>query len=216
MFEKDPRTFSPEYKNLSPEQKAMVKLEITLTQFFKEFNRSVSRWERMVYPALIIFGLLGLSGFYLIYHVTKDMHVMSTSIDPKMESNLGLMAKNIDTLARNIDIMTKQVTMLVGNIQSMDRNIQYMNRSIASMDRGIGQINASFSHINESIDTMTSTVSGIRKNVESMDQSVRAMSGNVMQMNQSMKAMTVNTGVMTRDMRQMGRPMDMLNTFMPW
>jgi len=58
MFEKDPRTFAPEYKNLSPEQKAMVKLEISLSRFFKHFDDSVKRWERMIYPAIIVFGLL--------------------------------------------------------------------------------------------------------------------------------------------------------------
>ena len=66
MFEKDPRTFSPEYKNLSPEQKAMVKLEITLSNFFKKLDRSVHRWERMIYPMMVVVGVLGLSGLSLI------------------------------------------------------------------------------------------------------------------------------------------------------
>nr|MDJ0805712.1 hypothetical protein [Gammaproteobacteria bacterium] len=85
MFEKDPRTFEADVKNLTPEQKAMVKLEITLTQFFKSFNTSITRWERLVYPSLLVMALLGLSGFYLIYNLTKDMDTMTESIDPEME-----------------------------------------------------------------------------------------------------------------------------------
>ena len=54
MLEKAPRTFAPDYKSLSPEQKAMVKLEISLTRFVKGFDASVRRWERMVYPAMLI------------------------------------------------------------------------------------------------------------------------------------------------------------------
>ncbi len=230
MFEKDPRTFSPEYRNLSPEQKAMVKLEITLTRFFKEFNQSVLRWERMIYPAMVIFAILGLSGFYLIYHVTKDMRVMSGAIDPQMETNMSRMAVNIEALAQHIQIMTTQVTALAENIQSMgdniahmdgniasiDGNIAHMNDNIAQMNEGIGQIDISFKHMNYSMDRVTTAVTGIQTNVVSMDRAIGAMSGSIVQMNQSMKAITFNTGHISRDLGQMSRPMDKINSFIPW
>ncbi|MCU7906740.1 MAG: hypothetical protein KZQ76_13025, partial [Candidatus Thiodiazotropha sp. (ex Epidulcina cf. delphinae)] len=108
MFEKDPRTFAPEYQSLSPEQKAMVKLEITLTNFFKGFDKSLSRWERMIYPMMLVVGILGLSGFYLIYNVTQDMHQLTQQVDPRMETNLQSMSSHMGQLTRNIQIMTEQ------------------------------------------------------------------------------------------------------------
>ena len=61
-------------KNPSPaeadevaEPEALAKLEIALTHFAQTFEASAKRWERMVYPAIIIFGILGISGFWLIY-----------------------------------------------------------------------------------------------------------------------------------------------------
>ncbi|MCU7851639.1 MAG: hypothetical protein KZQ80_05435 [Candidatus Thiodiazotropha sp. (ex Monitilora ramsayi)] len=188
MFEKDPRTFAPEYKNLSPEQKAMVKLEITLTNFFKTFDKSMSRWERMIYPMLVVVGVLGLSGFYLIYNVTQDMHKLTEQVDPRMELHLEQMSNNMGQLSENISIMTNQITVLVERVDSMESHI-------ANMDGNIGAL---------SVD------------VGSMKQNIGIMTGNVAEMTQAMRAMTANTSIMSRDINQMGRPMDFMNSFTPW
>jgi methyl-accepting chemotaxis protein len=188
MFEKDPRTFSPEYKNLSPEQKAMVKLEITLTNFFKNFDRSMARWERMIYPMLLIVGILGLSGFYLIYSVTRDMHQLTQQVDPKMEVNLQAMSTYMGQLSSNISTMTEQITVLVERIDRMEGHI-------ASMDSNIG---------------------GLTADVGSMKRNIGLMTGSVAEMNHAMREMTVNTGIMSRDINQIGRPMDRMNNIMPW
>ncbi len=188
MFEKDPRTFSPEYKNLSPEQKAMVKLEITLTNFFKSFDKSLSRWERMIYPMLVIVGVLGLSGFYLIYNVTTDMHKLTEQVDPRMEDNLQSMSMHMEQLSRNIGIMTNQITVLVKQIDSMEQHIAKMDGNISTLTLDMGN----------------------------MKQNVGLMTVNIADMNQAMRAMTLNTGVMSRDINQMGRPMDFMNSFTPW
>jgi archaellum component FlaC len=213
MFEKDPRTFGPGYDKLSPEQKAMVKLEITLTNFFKEFNKSISRWERMVYPAIILLGILGLSGFYLIYHLTGDMHDMTDYIDPEMESNLGSMAGYMRDLSNNIQTMTVQIATLTEKITSMEAKIGHM-------DGTIGEMNGSISHVANTMDVMTDKVIEINDSVSGMDHSVSVLTGNVTEMNQSMKAITVNTGVMTRDMgvmnQSISRPASFLNQFAPW
>ncbi|MCG7865827.1 MAG: hypothetical protein N0E37_09330 [Candidatus Thiodiazotropha taylori] len=188
MFEKDPRTFSPEYKNLSPEQKAMVKLEITLTNFFKNFDKSMSRWERMIYPMLVVVGILGLSGFYLIYNVTTDMRVLTEQVDPRMEEHLDSMASNMAQLSQNISIMTEQITVLVDRVDSMEQNIATMNGNIGVLAVDVG----------------------------SMKQNIGQMTVNIADMNQAMRTMTVNTGFMSRDINQMGRPMDFMNSFTPW
>ncbi len=188
MFEKDPRTFSPEYKNLSPEQKAMVKLEITLTNFFRSFDRSMSRWERMIYPMLVVVGILGLSGFYLIYNVTRDMHQLTQQVDPRMEVNLQSMSTYMGQLSENISTMTQQITVLVERVDRMENHI-------AAMDGNIG--------------TLALDVGDMKRNVG-------VMTGNVAEMSHAMRAMTVNTGVMSRDINQMGRPMDLMNKFTPW
>ena len=202
MFEKDPRTFEADMKNLSPEQKAMVKLEITLTQFFKSFNTSITRWERLVYPSLLVMAVLGLSGFYLIYNLTLDMDTLTQNVDPKMELNLGAMSNHMAELSKNIATMTGQIAVLVTKIGSMDTHI-------TRMDENIGSITASIDRVNISMERMTAEIT-------EMNASIKIMSVNIADMDQAMRAMTVNTGVMSRDINQMGRPMDFMNSFSPW
>ena len=188
MFEKDPRTFSPEYQNLSPEQKAMVKLEITLSNFFKKLDRSMSRWERMIYPMMLVAVLLGLSGFYLIYNVTRDMRRLTEQVDPQMETHLQSMSDNMGQLTQNISTMTGQISLLVKRIDKMEGHIATMDGNIGSLALDVGV----------------------------MRQNIVVMTGNVAEMNHAMRAMTVNTGVMSRDINQMGRPIDFMNSFTPW
>ncbi|HBE93260.1 MAG TPA: hypothetical protein DDW55_12345, partial [Gammaproteobacteria bacterium] len=66
------------------EQTALLGLEYVLSDFTKQFQRSARRWELMAYPAMVVFGLLAISGFWLIYSLTKDMNKMSDSMDPNM------------------------------------------------------------------------------------------------------------------------------------
>ncbi len=188
MFEKDPRVFEADMKGLSPEQKAMVKLEITLTQFFKSFNTSITRWERLVYPSLIVMAILGLSGFYLIYNMTQDMKTLTRNVDPEMKSNLGAMSTHMADLSKNIGIMTGQITVLVEKIGSMESHIASIHGDTGSMSTDFGLVK----------------------------QSMEDMTFNIFEMNQSMRTMTLNTGVMSRDINQMGRPMDFMNSFSPW
>lgn len=182
MLDKDPRLTSPEYKKLSPEQKAMVKLEITLTNFFRDFNASISRWERIVYPMVIVLAFLVLSGFYLIYHVTQDMRIMASHVDPEMHTHLKSMSNNMATLSTNISAMTQNLQTIAGKMESMDTNID-------SMDGNIGTLSESVVHMNKNMEVMTYTVSD---------------------MNHVMKAMSINTGNMSRDIHKIQRPMNFM------
>jgi len=202
MFEKDPRNFEADVKGLSPEQKAMVKLEITLTQFFRSFNTSITRWERLVYPSLMVMAVLGLSGFYLIYSMTNDMKTLTANVDPQMKDNLGAMSNHMADLSRNIAIMTGQITVLVDKIGSMDGHI-------TTMDRNIGEITGNIGQVNNSMGAMTA-------NISDMNIAMKGMSQNIAEMTRAMGSMTVNTGVMSRDINQMGRPMNFMNSFTPW
>lgn len=206
MFEKDPRTFGDDYDKLSPDGKAIVKLEITLTKFFRDFDRSVRRWERLIYPMVIVLGVLGLSGFYLILNVTRDMHQVAQHVDPDMESNLDAMAGHMGMLSANISAMTFQFEALVETVGQMDSKVGLMAVSLDKMDNNVGVI--------------TENVVAISNSVGVMREAVVTMSTNVAELNASAKYMSGNVGAMSQDMRVMNnnvsRPMNFMNSMMPW
>lgn len=172
MFEKDPRTFSPEYKSLSPEQKAMVKLEITLTNFFKDFDRSINRWERIVYPGLLVMGMLALSGFYLIYHLTDDMRLVAKHVDPRMETNMDTMSRNIAQLSDNIAVMTTQVSTMASSIQRMEGDIGQVRESLGDIRQSMSQITTGVEEINQSVKMISATTASMGIDTRMLNQNV--------------------------------------------
>jgi methyl-accepting chemotaxis protein len=191
-----PKTPSPESgSTLSPAERELVGLEHVLADFTKSFQGAARRWELLVYPALLVFGIMGVSGFYLIYSLTKDMHSLASYIDPLMAENMGKMAERITALSINIDSMTIE-------IERIATDIDQVSSHIATMDTSLGEVNDHMADISEKLNPMEPILA------------------NMIEMNRSMHGMTWSTGVMSRDMGQMnynvGRPMSFMNKFMPW
>jgi hypothetical protein len=101
--------------------------------FLNSFQASAKRWERMVYPSIAIFGILGISGFYLIYSLTMDMAELTRNIDPKMEHNLAMMSTNMSDLSQNVAAMTKQVRSMTAHIAHLDSSIDLMQGDMSAI-----------------------------------------------------------------------------------
>lgn len=176
------------------EQTALLGLEYVLSDFVKQFQKSARRWELMAYPAMVVFSLLAISGFWLIYSLTEDMHTMSGSIDPEMAKNMGVMSENLAAL---------------------NQTIGHMNISIDRMTSTVVSINDKMAEMNTAMKGMKADTGNMATRLNAMD----PMLINMAEMNQSMKAMTWTTGVMSQDMnklnRDMGRPMRFMNNFLP-
>ena len=186
---------SPKHPDVPPEQQALVGLENVLADFARTFEDIALRWERLIYPAVILFGLMGLSGFYLIYSLTEDMHALAKNIDPLMAQNMGAISGNIATLAGDIETMNADIRKMTSSIGNMTTNIAHMDTTISTMGTNIATISVQLNSLEPIRVTMD-------------------------EMNDSMHGMTTNMATMTRNMSQMnytyGRPMSFMNQFMPW
>jgi methyl-accepting chemotaxis protein len=108
-------------------------LSSSVERFVSAFEESSKRWEMVMYPVLIAFALLSGYGFYLIYSLTHDMHVMTYSIT-HMSSTIDNMSNKLDP----ISVMGKDIGSMSGNISSMDNGIQNMTTNINSMNNSMG------------------------------------------------------------------------------
>ena len=176
------------------EKTALIGLEYVLADFAREFQAATRRWERIMWPAMVVFSLLAVSGFWLIYSITEDMHRMSLNIDPEMTVNLGSMSKSMSSLNTHIARMDKNIVLLRGDIDQMTRHIANMDGSMTAM---------------------RTDMASVSQKLNTMDPLLQ----NIAQMNQSIYAMTWNTGVMSEDMnrlnRSIGKPMRFMNNFLP-
>ncbi|MCB1505632.1 MAG: hypothetical protein KDJ47_11710 [Hyphomicrobiaceae bacterium] len=145
------------------------------------FERSAKRWEMVAYPAMVLFTVIALFGFYKIYSVSENMRIMAERLQPQM--------------GEHMDKLTQSMESLTANIAQMSRNIDMMQQRIVTMSNDTNAISKQMS-------TLTT------------------MDKNIAQMNQSVLAMTAHTDMMRWNMatmnRSIQRPMNFMNSFMPW
>jgi hypothetical protein len=106
-----------------------VTAQTALERLARSFETSARRWELIVYPTIFGFIILASYGFFLIYSLTQDMHVLAGSIDPRMANNLGLMAENVALLSTNIETMTGTLVQMQDRMASIDGSVGNMNLS---------------------------------------------------------------------------------------
>lgn len=135
--------------------------ENTIYPFVESFEASTRRWERMVYPAIFVLGMLGISGFWLIYSLTKDIHDLTSSIDPKMEQNMAVIAEQVSYMSNSVDQMTLEVATMSADMSEMNMNMRSlpemqahmyrMNETISIIQYHTGLMNANMHHLNWSV-----------------------------------------------------------------
>ncbi|WP_295391473.1 hypothetical protein [uncultured Thiodictyon sp.] len=143
---------------------------VAIDRLSHAFESSVKRWELVVYPSLFAFIILATYGFYLVYSLAKDVHVLAITVD----KNMTVLAQNMLSVSSDMRQISTDVRGMSGSVAAMSvdmKTLQPMLASMANMDR-------------------------------------------------SMQDMTLNTTVMRDDIasmnRTIGRPMRMMNSFMPW
>lgn len=129
-----------------------------LERLANSFDTSARRWEMVVYPTLFAFILLAGYGFYLIYHLTHDISVLSQSVThmakivsesmPRMTNDIRGMTGSVDEMTGEINQMSGQMTTLTPmsqNLANMTGTMHDMNRSVYGMQRDVGGLNRTMS-----------------------------------------------------------------------
>ncbi len=113
---------------------------LAMERFAECFERSARRWEIVVYPAMFAFVLLAGYGFYLIYSLTSDIHVMAQRFDPQMGGNMHEMARSINQLATSIDNMARDMRTMTVAMEEMNvkmSDLAPMREHMAAMDQSM-------------------------------------------------------------------------------
>jgi len=142
-----------------------------MDRFVKSFEASARRWELVVYPAMLAFVILAAYGFFLIYTLSKDIHVLAQGMDPQMAKNLGNMSDSVVYLSENIRTMTRRVDKMTHHIEDISGKMDAL----------------------ENLEPMLVNMRGMNVSIGGMDQSVRVMTANTDAMRYEMAKMGYNT-----------------------
>ena len=132
--------------------------DVHLGRLADTFDKSARRWEMVVYPTMFAFILLAGYGFYLIYHLTHDIAVLSHSVTrmativsdatPKVTLDMRNMSSDMQNMSGELNKMTFQMETLKpmsNNIASMTITMSSLNRSVYGMQRDMGGLNRTVS-----------------------------------------------------------------------
>jgi methyl-accepting chemotaxis protein len=142
------------------------------------FDKSARRWEMVVYPSLFAFILLAGYGFYLIYHLTHDISVLSRSVThmativsdtmPRMSSDLRGMTGNIGTMTGSVNNMTGSVNSMTGDIKGMSTDLNQMSDQMTTlepMSQNLANMTNTMGNMNRSVYGMQRDMSGMNRTI---------------------------------------------------
>ncbi len=107
--------------------------------------------------------------------------------------------RDVHYLAISVD---RNMTTLAGNMQEVAKNMGQLTTNVRAMTVSL-----------DSIDRKVGTLEPMLANMHSMDQSMRDMSRTTGALNAAAQGMNLHMYRMNRDL---GRPMRIMSTFMPW
>ena len=145
-----------------------------MDRFVRAFESSARRWELVMYPAMLAFGLLGAYGFFLIYSLSKDIGTMAQGMDPEMGKHLRQISESVIYLSENMRTMTRRIYHMSESMEVMAgrmETMEYMEPMLANM-YGIGLLLES---INKETYTMIQTMEAMHYDMGEMSDSMQTM-----------------------------------------
>ncbi|MCU7958753.1 MAG: hypothetical protein KZQ58_01890 [gamma proteobacterium symbiont of Bathyaustriella thionipta] len=121
------------------------------------FETSARRWELIVYPSLFAFIILAAYGFYLVFSLAKDIHVLVNTVDrnmTEMSDNIRLVSEDVSLMSHNMRTLTvgvESISQEMNNLGPMLSNISDMNSSMQSMSRSTHDMRYDLAHLNRNI-----------------------------------------------------------------
>lgn len=132
------------------------------------FERSAKRWEMVAYPAMILFTLIAVFGFYKIYSVSENMRIMAERLQPQMGEHMDKLTNSMESLTANIAQMSRNIDMMQQRIVNMSNDTKAISQqmsAMATMDKNIAQMN-------QSVLAMTAHTDMMRWNMATMNRSI--------------------------------------------
>lgn len=133
------------------------------------FERSAKRWEMVAYPAMIMFTLLALFGFYKIYSVSENMRIMAERLQPQMGEHMDRLTSSMQSLTANVAQMSRNINAMQERVADMSNDTKAMTnqmQALATMDKNIASMN-------QSVAAMTAHTDMMRWNMATMNNSIQ-------------------------------------------
>lgn len=120
----------------------------SLDKLSTAFMDSARRWEMIVYPSMVAFIILAAYGFFLIYSLTKDVHLVVEDMH-KITASMEKMVVNMDVVSKNMVVMTQTVDSQSASMREMVYHVRGMNMSMNQMRYDMSNVSRPMSFMND-------------------------------------------------------------------
>lgn len=183
---------------LLSEHDVLCKLVMALVQ-------SNRRWQIVMFPMLFGFTLLATYAFYMVYNLVEDIDTMARAVDV----NLGFMSERMGQISRNLDGLTGSVRDISVNLDDLTGTVTAMNVKLETL-----------SPMLDSIRDVDLRIRSVDQTMHSLDGRMGSMNATLQFMNEHMAAVTAATQHISGNVsglnQNIGRPMNFMNSIMPW
>ena len=142
-----------------------------LDRFVTVFESAARRWELVVYPALLAFVILAAYGFFLIYTLSKDMHLLASGMDPNMARNLSNMSDSVTYLSENVRTMTRRIDKISGTMEGMALTLEDVSGKMDTLEI-LDPMLVYMRGMDASMRTLTAETAGMRYEVTGMGRNI--------------------------------------------
>lgn len=153
------------------EAREQLTTDASLERFARSFEVSARRWELVVYPSLFAFILLAGYGFFLIYSLTQDMHVLAKNMDPQMSLHMSQMADHVAVLSVSIQLMGEEIEQMGKHVSEIKDEMQSMSTKMDTLNPML----VNMSEMNNAMHTMAANTSLMTRNTGMMTHEIGKM-----------------------------------------
>jgi hypothetical protein len=135
-----------------------------MERFVRSFEASARRWELVVYPAMLAFVILAAYGFFLVYSLSRDIHVLAEGMDPEMGQHLTDISSSVAYLSENVRTMTRRVDKMSNTLIDISDKMDTME-ALDPMLVHMRGMDASMHNMNITIDQMRGEVTYMGRSI---------------------------------------------------
>jgi methyl-accepting chemotaxis protein len=139
-----------------------------LERFSGTFERSVRRWEIIVYPSIVALIAMVGGAFFFIYSLTRDMRDLALQIQPQLGYNIDKVAASVYQLSSSLDQMSQNIDTMRVKMEKMSADVSAISTQMTYMKIMTEQMSV----MNASMVAMTAQTDAIRWNMQSMNRSI--------------------------------------------
>lgn len=102
--------------------------DVSLDKLTRAFEVSARRWELIVYPSIVAFGIMSSYAFYLIYHMVGGVQRLATQM-LTVERTMNIVSDSMVRVTDNMASITADMRTITEEMQTMRKEAVLMRQN---------------------------------------------------------------------------------------